>query len=254
MKTKKEKSSISKWLFRVWIAGGLFFMVWQWSAFEARGLPEGVLESDDEVTVTETDDYILFESLKKETNLEVIFLQGALTDPEAYAPLCRKIAESGFDTRLITTDFRLPIYFKDQILEIVKKSDKDLVIGGHSQGAKVAAELVYEHPTLFEALFLLGSSHPRDIDLSSLNIPVIKLYAEYDGLASVQEVKENLDKMPPHAITKLIECGNHSQFGYLGHLFMDDDATISLEEQQKITEKELIKFLNTIKKPLKTEN
>ena len=55
----------------------------------------------------------------------------------------------------------------------------------------MAAQFVYENPEVFKGLFLMGTSHPRDIDLSSSNIPCLKLYAEYDGLASVEEVMEN---------------------------------------------------------------
>jgi VIT1/CCC1 family predicted Fe2+/Mn2+ transporter len=76
----------------------------------------------------------------------------------------------------------------------------------------------------------MGTSHPRDIDLSSQEISCIKLYAENDGLASVAEVMENKNKLPINTDLVLITGGNHSQFGYLGQLLMDNTATISLEQ------------------------
>ena len=91
------------------------------------------------------------------------------------------------------------------------------VIGGHSQGGKMAAQLVYENLNTFKGLFLVGTSHPRDIDLAALTIPCIKLYAENDGLASVEEVMENKNKLPEETEFIQIEGGNHSQFGYWEH-------------------------------------
>ncbi len=43
------------------------------------------------------------------------------------------------------------------------------IIGGHSQGSKMASQFVYENPNLMKGLFLLGTSHPRDFDLSVKN-------------------------------------------------------------------------------------
>lgn len=248
MKPNKKKSTFKKWLSRVWIAGGLIFMVWQWSTFQARNLPEDTFKNTGEVEVIEEDDFYFFKSKTSNLDYQVVFLQGALADPEAYGPLCKSIAENGFDTQLIKADFRLPIHFKDEIIDIVKQSEKPVVIGGHSQGAKISSELVQEHPDLFEGLFLLGTSHPRDFSLTGINIPALKLYAEHDGLASVQEVEENNNRLPAGTEMILIEGGNHSQFGYLGNLFMDDKATISLEKQQKITESQVLRFLKNIVK------
>ncbi len=73
------------------------------------------------------------------------------------------------------------------------------IIGGHSQGAKMASQFVYENPGVITGLFLLGTSHPRDFDLSDRSIPTIKLYGELDGLASVSEVMENKNKLPKNA-------------------------------------------------------
>lgn len=108
----------------------------------------------------------------------------------------------------------------------------------------MAAQIVYENPTLFKGLFLIGTSHPRDIDLSMLTIPTIKIYAEKDGLASVPEVMENKSKLPQNSKLILMKGGNHSQFGYLGKLFMDDRAEISLEEQQRQTVQYILEFLS----------
>lgn len=140
-------------------------------------------------------------------------------------------------------DWRLAQYDYQKIFELIDLNGGNFVIGGHSQGGKMAAQLVYENPNVFKGLFLMGTSHPQDIDLSIQNIPCIKFYADYDGLASVEEVMKN--KLPKHSELILINGGNHSQFGYLGKLLMDSSPVISLEEKQ--TYNNLILFIHEIK-------
>ena len=242
-----KKFNIRKTIRIIWFSLVGIFSVWMWSTFQSRNLPEDTFTSDQNITVTKTDDQITFKPVGTQSAMEVIFFQGALTDPKAYAPLCRKIAESGFTCHLIKMAFRLASKDYKKISGIFDLKSGNYVIGGHSQGGKMAAQFVYENPGIMKGLFLLGTSHPRDIDLSNLPIPALKLYGENDGLASVGEVMENKDKLPKNAKLILIKGGNHSQFGYLGKLFTDDKAGISLKEQQQITFDYLIAFLNEIK-------
>jgi len=242
---------MKKWskrkIFRtVWFTFVAIFFVWNWSTFQSRDLPEGIFESANYVTVNQTSDYITFQSDTVDNGLEVIFFQGGLSDPKAYAPLCRNLAQNGYTCHLMKMDWRLPQYDYQKTLELFDLEKGNYVIGGHSQGAKMAAQIVYENPLAFSGLFLLGTSHPRDIDLSMLYIPTVKLYAENDGLASVPEVMENKNKLPQGTELVLLEGGNHSQFGYLGQLLMDSNADISLEEQQSITLENILNLLKEI--------
>lgn len=239
---------LSKWkIFKtLWFSFITLFFVWNWTAFQSRNLPKDTFENTGGVTVTETDDFITFSPGTLKKDLNVIFFQGGLTDPKAYAPLCRKLAASGFTCYLMKMDWRLPQYDYQKTLLLFDLKKGDYVVGGHSQGAKMAAQIAYENPDLFKGLFLMGTSHPRDINLSEFTIPALKLYAENDGLASVAEVMENRDKLPKDAELVLIKGGNHSQFGYLGTLLMDNEATISLEEQQRQTFNDILDFLDKI--------
>ncbi|MFT3947918.1 MAG: alpha/beta hydrolase [Agriterribacter sp.] len=238
----------SKWkIFKtIWFSLVAIFFAWNWSTFQSRNLPKDTFENSDKVTVIKTDDFITFQANALNQNPKIIFFQGGLTDPKAYAPLCRKLAENGFTCHLMKMNWRMPQYDYKKTLSLFQLDSGNYVIGGHSQGGKMAAQIVYENPTLFKGLFLMGTSHPRDIDLSNLSIPTIKIYAEKDGLASVPEVMENKIKLPKNAKLVLIKKGNHSQFGYLGKLFMDESADISLEEQQKQTVENITIFINEI--------
>lgn len=230
----------------IWFSLVLIFTIWNLTTFQSHNLPKNTFLNSDLVSVIETDDQITFKSNTTNNTVEVIFFQGGLTDPKAYGPLCRKFAESGFTCHLIKMAWRLPIYDYQKISTLFDLKKGNYIIGGHSQGGKIAAQFVYENPNLMKGLFLMGTSHPRDIDLSYQNIPSIKLYAENDGLASVGEVMENKIKLPNESKLVLISGGNHSQFGYLGKLLMDNSADISLEEQQQQTFNHLIKFMKEI--------
>jgi hypothetical protein len=233
-----------------WLCFAIMFLVWNWTTFQSRNIPKDIFHSTERVIVTESSDMISFRSLNSSNISEVIFLQGGLTDPLAYAPLCIKIAENGFTCHLLKMAWRMPQYDYQNVSTLFNLKKGTYVIGGHSQGAKMAAQLVYENPNLFKGLFLLGTSHPRDIDLSGHAIPCLKLYAEKDGLASVEEVLANKKMLPKNVNLTLIKGGNHSQFGYLGTLLLDNSANISLETQQQQTLNYLVVFLNEIENAL----
>jgi len=231
----------------IWFSIVIIVFGWYWTTFQSRNLPKDTFDNAEQVTVTKSDDFITFQSDTAKSGIHVIFFQGGLTDPLAYSPLCKNLAKNGFTCHLIKMNWRLPQYDYKKTHTLFDLKKGNYVIGGHSQGGKMAAQIVYENPTLFKGLFLLGTSHPRDIDLAALSIPTIKLYAEKDGLASVSEVMENKSRLPKNSELVFIKGGNHSQFGYLGKLLMDNSADISLEEQQKVTLENIVKFLHEIR-------
>lgn len=241
MKIKKRN------IFRlIWFSLVTIFFIWQWTTYQSRNLPENTFDNDSKVTIEESSDEITFLSKNSNYKNEIIFFQGGLTDPKAYAPLCRKIAENGFTCHLIKMDWRMPQWDYKKIETMFDLKNGMYVIGGHSQGAKMASQFVYENPRLMKGLFLLGTSHPRDFDLSDRSIPTIKLYGELDGLASVSKVMENKNNLPKNTDLIEIKGGNHSQFGYLGKLLTDNTAEIDLIEQQRLTLDKLIDFFHKI--------
>lgn len=230
----------------IWFTVVSVFLIWNFTTFQSRNLPPDTFKDDNKISVEEHKDQYIFKTKNPNSELEIIFFQGGLTDPKAYAPLCRKIAENGYTVHLIRMDWRLPQNDYQKISNMFDFDNDQYVLGGHSQGGKMAAQFVYENPSLLKGLFLIGTSHPRDIDISRLEIPTLKLYAENDGLASVEEVLENRGKLPKEADLVMIDGGNHSQFGYLGKLLTDNSPDISLEKQQNETLEYLLNFFKTI--------
>lgn len=50
-------------------------------------------------------------------------------------------------------DWRLPQYYYQKVSKLFDLTQGNFVIGGHSQGGKMAAQLVYENPNIFKGLF-----------------------------------------------------------------------------------------------------
>ena len=82
-------------------------------------------------------------------------------------------------------------------------------------------------------LLLIGTTHPRDEDLSSLTIPVLKVVGTRDCVADARDSLANLSKLPPHTTWLTIEGANHAQFAHYGSQLGDCRAEISREHQQQ---------------------
>ena len=106
------------------------------------------------------------------------------------------------------------------------------------------AQFVYENPTLINKLILIATTHPRDIDLSNLNIPIMKIYGSKDGVANINDIDKNKTKLPSTTKYVLIEGANHAQFGYYGFQLGDNKADITRERQLQTTLENILFFIN----------
>ena len=169
-----------------------------------------------------------------------VFFPGALVDPRAYAPLAHTIAGAGYPVILVELPWRgafggadSPELARriDSVLS-AKKVSRLIVVGGHSRGAVVASRLAAENSARLSGLVIIGSSHPRDHDLSTLRIPVTKIVGTRDGLASPAEVRHNARLLPAHTRWLWVDGGNHSQFGWYGFQPLDRRPRIDASIQR----------------------
>jgi hypothetical protein len=233
-------------LFRyVWFSVVILFHLWMINAYQAAGVDETITQSSALLNVDITDNYTAFTPTQSKSNQQLIFFPGALVDPVAYYPLLRSIAQEGYAVKLIKMPFRLAKYGYQEVKNSVafQDSTQQYILCGHSQGGKMAAQFAYENPGLLAGLILLGTSHPRDINLSSSKLATLKISASNDGLASVEEVEQNKPKLPASTRYVLIRGGNHAQFGYYGFQFMDGVANITREQQQTAIKSAILGFL-----------
>lgn len=239
----------------VWPLAGLTFMAWLWWSFRAHNLPEGVMDSDTAVTVTETRQTITFQPTNPSTT-GLIFYPGAMVEPTAYAPLARTMAEAGYLTLIVKLPWgtaplashEAQLWQTTQAHMAAASEVQQWVLSGHSRGAAIAARTVFEHEDSFAGLVLIGTSHPKEAaySLANAQLPIAKIYATEDGLASPAEVEALRVYLPDAAEMVEIEGGNHAQFGYYGTQLGDSAATISRDRQQAETAAFLLTFLNNL--------
>jgi len=181
----------------------------------------------------------------------LIFMCGSGVSAYAYAPLLRPIAEAGYTVFIVKLPYRFAPFESnkqaavDRARSVIAAHPKisHWVISGHSLGGALACRVTLSDPKAISAMVLIGTTHPKQDDLSFLQQRVTKVYASNDGIAPPDRIRSNKGLLPAH--TKWVEIvgGNHSQFGHYGHQLFDGRATIAREAQQNITRSAILEAL-----------
>ena len=222
--------------------------------YPAKDVDPAALESDDRVIVKESTACWSFSPAKGDGATALLFFPGGSVEPTAYAPLLRSVAAEGWPVHLVKLSGKLAApdtHRQNAIAEgkaVIKGQPavKRWVVGGHSMGASVAARFVYDEPKQFRGLILVGTTHPRDFDISTYSGDVTKVYGTEDKVASQVKSEENKKLLPAKAHWVRVEGGNHAQVGDYGTQFGDGKATISRVKQQQLTREALVQALRRV--------
>jgi len=239
-----------RWLRRGFVIWTVVSVSWFANSFRTQGVDPGLLQSDASVTVLDGEESIQFlPTSQRKPGL--IFISGAGVAAHAYAPLVRPIADAGYAVFVIKLPYRLaPL--ESHKLAAMGRVQRAMakhpgvsrwVLSGHSLGGALACRLARTSPKSISALVLVGTTHPKTDDLSSLEFPVTKVFGANDGVAPVEKIQANMKLLPKHTKWILIEGANHSQFGHYGHQLLDGTATISRSDQQDRTRAALLESL-----------
>lgn len=247
---KGKAKKVIRWLFLSW---AIVSTAWMANSFRTQNVPESVLKASPKVGVIETDEFLEF-SPSHPRATALMFICGSGVEADAYAPLLRPIADDGYTVTIVKLPFRFaPLEsHKQGALERVRKaigshsSNLQWVVSGHSLGAALACRVAQSADSHVKAMVLLGTTHPKEDDLSRLAIHVTKVVATNDGVAPMAKVEANKSLLPPSTKWVTIVGGNHSQFGNYGHQLMDGKATISRDEQQGIARNALLERLREL--------
>jgi predicted alpha/beta-hydrolase family hydrolase len=240
--TQRKRGGFHRWIRVGFLLWAVFAMSWLANSVRTRGVDERMLLSDSRVAVRNDPSSLTF--LPASPNqTAMIFICGSGIAAEAYVPLLRPLAERGYPIFIVKLPYRFaPLESHKQLamdraraVIAAHPEVKHWVVGGHSLGAALAARMAGMNASQLSALVLVGTTHPKEQDLSALRIPVTKVYASNDGVAPRDRVLANRHLLPPHAKWVEIAGGNHSQFGRYGHQLFDGDATIAREEQESLT-------------------
>jgi pimeloyl-ACP methyl ester carboxylesterase len=243
---------------RVWIAAGLLFTIvfvgWSLLAYRASDEARRSIVSNSRVTVARAEGAWTFIPGTGGAPTGLMFFAGALVDPTAYAPLLRDVAEAGFPAVLVELPRRGAFGGADGpavlaraagLMSRMTRIDR-WVVSGHSRGGVVAARMAFETPARIDGLILIGTSHPRDFSLASAAFPVTHVYGTRDTVADEEKVMAAQRNLPPTTRLVRIDGGNHSQFGWYGFQPGDWPATITREEQQRLTLVAILELLRRV--------
>lgn len=250
MAVSKIRKSFRLFLLTFWCCA----FGWLFYSMQEHGVAASAFESDAAVQVQDASESLRFIPVADTNAVGLIFYPGALVDPDAYAPMARAVAEAGYEVVIIKIPFRAGMiernrdvaFARTQALLAADAGRKAWVVGGHSRGGKMATQLALARPDLMQGLLLVGTSHPREDDLSHLTMDVTKVFASEDGLASEAEVHQFAANLPAHTHWIRIDGGNHAQFGWYGRQLGDSQATISREAQQQHTVEAIVDQLTRV--------
>jgi pimeloyl-ACP methyl ester carboxylesterase len=218
--------------------------------YQSTDLPDGVLLTNSAVKVTSDDSAIHFQPRQSRRAAGVIFLPGGMVDPDAYAPLLKNLAAVGHPAHLV----RLPLraaFLESQITELFHRISAILkanpetrwYLAGHSRGAMLASRFARESQSNIAGLILMGTTHPRDFDLSASPLQVTKIMGTHDGIATPEATRANAALLPKSTTWVEIPGANHVQFGYYRHQLLDGAPGITRAEQQAAVLKALRRAL-----------
>ena len=175
---------------------------------------------------------IIYPTKNNDKNIGLIFYPGGKVEDIAYLPLLNQISQSGITCFLVKMPFNLAVFDIDAANKIIKSypSIKSWYLSGHSLGGAMASSYAKENYKKLEGLILLASYPLNDAPIKTISI--------YGSLDSVLDLSKLND------VNKLeIDGANHANFGNYGFQEGDTAATISKEEQQKITVEAINNFI-----------
>lgn len=227
---------------------------WLLNTFRTQGVPASLLVGDGRVAVQRTPETLSFLPRESPAPAALVFLCGGGVGAEAYAPLLRPLAEAGYAVHIVRLPYRLaPLEgHKRAAVQRVRNVIADnsaierWVVAGHSLGGALATRLAADPPAELAAVVLIGTSHPKELDLSGSPLAFTKVFAGNDGVATPEMIDATRGLLPAATLWVEIEGGNHSQFGHYGHQLFDGTATLSRQRQQEITRGALLRALQGV--------
>ena len=248
---RRTRFPLRRWIRAGFVAWAVVSTWWVVGAFRTRGIDPGLLQSHAQVSVHRSQGTLAFLPTSAHAASGLVFIVGAGVEPSAYAAMLRPIAAMGHPVFVLALPWRIaPLEAHKEatvararaIVEGDTSADR-WVIAGHSLGAALACRMAGDPPSRAKAIVLIATTHPKAANLSSAGVPITKVFATNDGVATAEAVARNRALLPRDTRWVEIEGGNHSQFGHYGRQLFDGRPTISRERQQAITRSVLVDAL-----------
>lgn len=180
----------------------------------------------------------------------LVFYPGGLVSPEAYLPLLAPLAEKGVKVLITKPFLNLAVFDAEAALAIAKKEPQlKWFLAGHSLGGAMAVKAAKKEPALFAGLALLGAYADKNDAIAEAKLPVLSISASLDGLSTPTKIEAAKGYLPASTQYRVIEGGNHAQFGNYGPQQGDGKASIDAGSQQQQTREALLALIFPAQKP-----
>ena len=232
MNKKLKKILIAVVCLLILLFGG--FYIWTQTYYRATGEAHQLVQEID-------DKYLIFGPADATTGF--IFYPGGNVETEAYSYLGSELAQEDYFVVIPRMPFNLAIFGINEAQQIINQYSEieNWFVGGHSLGGAMVSRFAYEQPELVEGIIFLAS-YPAD-DLSQTNIPILSIYGENDGVATLEKMAEKSELLSNNTTQFMIEGGNHANFGMYGPQKGDEEALISEEDQRQQTLDSILNWL-----------
>ena len=227
----------------------IFWSILRINTYKPDSIALEAMKDDNEIDV-KIDKNIIFTPKNKSADTGFIFYPGGLVEPEAYAPICKRISEKGYKVIIVPMPLNLAVFGEDRASSVIKANPdiKNWLIGGHSLGGVMAASYTFKHSDTIKGLALYASYPQEKHNISKTGVKVISLWGSNDKVADIEKIKVAKDILPEAAKFIQIDGGNHSQFGNYGFQKGDGIADISYEDQKNKAAEYTIDLIKSISK------
>lgn len=221
------------------LAGTVVLALYQ---LEGRPLPEADAYLKGEgYTATVEDDGALVFTPARPNGHGLLIMQGALVEPLAYAKTAAYFAAIGYTVYAPAGALRLPINAVGAAAaRMARFGVGDWVVIGHSMGGFAALELMARHAPPVKALALWASDVPGDY--RNLQVPVLFIRGERDGLLTPERFEAVKARLPPTVRYLTLPGGNHQGFGLYSHQLFDNPASTSADRQIDFADERSARF------------
>lgn len=230
-KHKALKITLISFITLIVICTGGFF-IWAGDYYHAEETAVTAMKSDSAIEVIDNLT-ILTPDFPKDTG--IIFYPGAKVEAIAYLPLLEKLKQEGYTCVLVEMPLNMAIFnanAADQVYDKLPEIES-WYIAGHSMGGAMASGYAAKHQDKVNGLILMGAYIYGDYPPRN----TLTVYGTFNS-----NLEQNIDYT--ENIVK-IQGGNHAQFGNYGKQKGDPDASISAEEQQTVTVRAIVDFIDS---------
>lgn len=199
--------------------------------YHAEEYVNDYLQSSETVTVTTEDNIVFLDGAGTEHAL--IFYPGAKVEYTAYVPMFYTLAEQGIDCFVVKMPGNLAFFGMNKADDIMEKYEyENWYLSGHSLGGAMAANFAAEHGEKLDGLVLFAAYATKTLPD---NLCAVSVYGSEDKVLNMEKVESSRAFMPSDYTEYCIQGGNHAWFAYYGEQAGDGNASVSREEQQRLT-------------------